>query len=109
MFRCASKKQNVKLFPSKKVLLFITELWLDKKYDDAYISRAFAENYLTLQSMIKILPKYLIKEHVGPFIFALLVINSLFIITLSIIMLFEKILIIKARKSPIVAPNTNIV
>ncbi len=32
--------------------------------------------------MIKILPKYLVKEHIGPFIFALLVINSLFILNL---------------------------
>ena len=32
--------------------------------------------------MIKILPKYLIKEHIGPFCFALLVINSIFILNL---------------------------
>ncbi len=32
--------------------------------------------------MIKILPKYLVKEHIGPFCFALLVINSIFILNL---------------------------
>ena len=32
--------------------------------------------------MIKILPKYIVKEHIGPFIFALLVINSIFILNL---------------------------
>ncbi|MCH6560101.1 LptF/LptG family permease [candidate division KSB1 bacterium] len=32
--------------------------------------------------MIKILPKYLVKEHIGPFSFALLVINSIFILNL---------------------------
>ena len=32
--------------------------------------------------MIKILPKYLVKEHIGPFTFALLVINSIFILNL---------------------------
>ncbi len=32
--------------------------------------------------MIKILPKYLVKEHIGPFVFALLVINSIFILNL---------------------------
>ncbi len=32
--------------------------------------------------MIKILPKYLVKEHIGPFFFALLVINSIFILNL---------------------------
>ncbi len=32
--------------------------------------------------MIKILPKYVIKEHIGPFSFALLVINSIFILNL---------------------------
>lgn len=33
-------------------------------------------------AMIKILPKYIVKEHIGPFIFALLVINSIFILNL---------------------------
>jgi len=32
--------------------------------------------------MIKILPKYVVKEHIGPFSFALLVINSIFILNL---------------------------